>query len=53
MSLIDRFICRREGHKPTVTITKVTGVIDERPFKYFTTCRRCGKWYEATREEVA
>jgi len=45
--VIDRFICRREGHKPSVTITKITGLVEgaER-LPYFTTCQRCGKWYE-------
>ena len=48
MSLVDRFVCRREGHKPTVTITHTTGVTVE---KYASTCRRCGKVVEVERKQ--
>lgn len=45
MSLVDRLVCAREGHVPSVTFgklpdgLKVTSVI--------TKCVRCGKHYEA------
>lgn len=42
-ALVDRFVCRREGHKPCVTIGKVSGVTIE---SYYTTCLRCGKLVE-------
>ena len=44
---VDRFVCRREGHKPTVTFTRlrVTGTAEKR-LPFFTTCRVCGKWFE-------
>ena len=43
----DRFICRREGHKPSLRIDKVTLTQpSDEPFRYFTTCRVCGVWYE-------
>lgn len=39
---VDRFICRREGHDPVWRITAHnTGMTS-----YFTTCNRCGKWFE-------
>lgn len=41
-SLVDRFICRREGHKPTSTIIAGQQFIG----CYVTTCIRCGKAYE-------
>lgn len=41
--LLDRFVCRREGHVPTVTLTRITGVAVG---SYFTTCRRCGRVFE-------
>jgi len=43
MSLVDRFICRREGHIPSFTVTKVSGVTVT---SYVTSCLRCGKLYE-------
>jgi hypothetical protein len=47
MSMIDRFICRREGHDPTVRVTNLApswaySVVTS----YITTCRRCGKAIE-------
>ncbi len=42
-TLFDRFICRREGHKPTVVLFR--GPVTTEP--YMTTCQRCGKWFEA------
>jgi hypothetical protein len=43
-SVYDRFICRREGHIPSVTIKNATVPISN----YITTCVRCGKVYEVT-----
>ena len=40
MSLVDRFICRREGHKPAATLTNTSGVTIT---SYITNCQRCGK----------
>ena len=45
VTLVDRFICRREGHKPAAVITLHTGIT--LPSTYITSCRRCGKVYEA------
>lgn len=38
----DRFVCRREGHLPQVTITKANGVEGH----VITKCQRCGKFIE-------
>jgi hypothetical protein len=35
----DAFVCRREGHVPTLRITKATPPVPS----YTTTCSRCGK----------
>lgn len=43
-SLLDRFVCRREGHRPTVYNLKAAGMVT--PKTYLTTCKRCGKTYE-------
>jgi hypothetical protein len=43
--LIDRCVCRREGHQPAMTITSTTGLTIT---SYITTCRRCGKIYATT-----
>lgn len=40
MTLVDRFICRREGHKPSVTLTRTSGLTIT---SYISTCLRCGK----------
>lgn len=37
-----RFVCRREGHLPQLTITKANGV--DGPI--ITKCQRCGKFIE-------
>lgn len=42
-TVVDWFVCRREGHRPAVTITKVSGI---RITSYVTTCLRCGKHIE-------
>ena len=42
MSLVDRFICRREGHKPSVVID--TG--KEFVTSFVAPCLRCGKQIE-------
>lgn len=44
-SLVDRFICRREGHKPNVTLPRVPGVTG-----YRTTCRRCGQRIDVAKD---
>jgi hypothetical protein len=43
----DRFICRREGHKPSVTVTRISGVPRT---TLMCKCLRCGQWIEAERE---
>lgn len=43
MTLVDRFICRREGHVPTVQLQPTTALVIK---KYVTTCRRCRKLVE-------
>ena len=42
MSLVDSFICRREGHIPSVTLTNTKGITVT---SYLTSCLRCRKWY--------
>jgi hypothetical protein len=48
MSMIDRFICRREGHKPSVTITHVSDITHQ----FLTTCQRCGRWFDPNAEQT-
>lgn len=48
MSLVDRFICRREGHIPAVQLAGWSGL---QPQSYITRCRRCGKVYEVEVKE--
>jgi hypothetical protein len=43
--MVDRFICRREGHKPSTMIT-FDPLSTLTPTSYFTTCLRCGEWFE-------
>ena len=43
MTLVDRFICRREGHLPCTTLTKTSGIT---VYSYITSCQRCGKVFE-------
>ena len=43
MNLVDRFICRREGHVPSVVLTQTSGITIR---SYTTSCLRCGKLYE-------
>jgi hypothetical protein len=45
VTIVDRFICRREGHKPSVVIRESSGLYWT---SYITTCLRCGKAYEVT-----
>jgi hypothetical protein len=45
VKLVDRFICRREGHVPMGTISVAPG-LEKYITSYITTCRRCGKQYE-------
>jgi len=47
-ALVDRFICRREGHIPTFTITSASGVFE---VGFVCPCRRCGKVLGFTLEE--
>lgn len=47
VTLIDRFICLREGHKPMVTVTYTPGYVIAIP-SYITTCQRCGKAFEVS-----
>ena len=48
----DRFVCRREGHIPAIRVTRQT-VSTDKPFKYLTSCQRCGKVYEETMDDAA
>jgi hypothetical protein len=45
--MIDRFICRREGHKSSMTVRSSWGISS---LQLLTTCQRCGKWFEASYE---
>lgn len=48
---VDRFRCRREGHVPSIRVTRQNAVTDK-PFKYLTSCQRCGKVYEETMDDA-
>lgn len=43
MTLVDRFVCRREGHVPAVKLTATSWF---KPDSYITSCVRCGKAFE-------
>jgi hypothetical protein len=44
VTVIDRFICRREGHEPAVRLTNIApSWAHSVVVSYVTTCRRCGK----------
>lgn len=45
MTLLDRFVCRREGHKPALKLRATSGLTVR---SYFATCIRCGKVVEVT-----
>jgi hypothetical protein len=47
MTPVDRFICRREGHKPSVTIFRSAFA----HLPYQTVCQRCGQWIEVEPQE--
>ncbi len=49
VSLVDRFICRREGHQPSVRITRQSGV---NVISSYCTCLRCGKWLEVKGDTI-
>lgn len=46
--LVDRFVCRREGHIPSLTITSVGGTSIT---GFVCTCVRCGRLVEFTLAE--
>lgn len=50
MSVVDRFICRREGHKPTVQLIGNSGLNVK---SYITSCQRCGKHFELVPESAS
>lgn len=43
MTIVDRFICRREGHQPSGIIT---GTAAAYVTSYIVACKRCGKLVE-------
>lgn len=43
---VDRFVCRREGHKPALKFTSMRASGMPAPKTYFTTCLQCGKSVE-------
>lgn len=45
MKAVDRFVCRREGHKPMFTITSAPKGMK---IEYISPCQRCGKMVAAT-----
>jgi hypothetical protein len=45
--MIDRFICRREGHKSSMTVRSSWDISS---LQLLTTCQRCGKWFETSYE---
>lgn len=43
---VDRFVCRREGHKPALKFTSMRASGMPAPKTYITTCLHCGKSVE-------
>lgn len=50
MSLVDRFICRREGHVPSLEVKGTSGITVT---SWVTYCLRCGQVFEATQAAQA
>jgi hypothetical protein len=51
LSIVDRFVCRREGHIPALEFKQPPQGITVT--SYVTSCRRCGKVYEIVPEHAA
>ena len=47
MTLVDRFICRREGHVSAMTLKKNPYLVSARA-----RCTRCGEWFELPLPEL-
>ena len=47
MTLVDRFICRREGHVPMLRVTSANPPLTY----YISPCARCGKLIEVRPDE--